>query len=406
MMCHSGNASKCIHCMVDCNSLGINPSSNDKRFKKRSETVSKKQYQKCLENYKIVKTKTSIISDTSYYGISLGRFNLENESFSPNIFWNIPQFDVHTNTPPDLFHSVILGVIRTHLELIIEKLNTVEVEQLSSIANSFKFKETALPTFSGRAYWNGDQWLRFWLVSPFILQKFFFERGEVSDTSRITSKSLLTTWFDQVQWVKTILQSSLSKEEVNQSEMQCLKWRELMVSVFGGDRLSFPNFHCIIHLFDCARLFGPPVLYWARPYEHKHKTFRRYIAQSNKRNSEVWSAEKEMMLQCIQYLFPEFRVRPQKQAKQLPVDLNIIFRSNGSLEYGKIVSYVGSDQYIVQKYSFVSRHSILKFFQFKPDQLGLYERISYDDMVSRFYVTHGFVNSLYNILNFAALKTR
>ncbi len=66
--------------------------------------------------------------------------------------------------------------------------------------------------------------------------------------------------------------------------------------------------------FTCT--FEPPVHYWARPYEHKHKTFRDFITQINKRQSE---ASKEMKFNICTICYLNSRSSQRKRFKNVTV---------------------------------------------------------------------------------------
>lgn len=77
-----------------------------------------------------------------------------------------------------------------------------------------------------------------------------------------------------------------------------------MVELFGKKELGIPNFHAVLHAFQFARIHGPPILYWTRPFEHKHAEFKGYMANSNHVKVERFSMEKEMTILVVKYLFP------------------------------------------------------------------------------------------------------
>ncbi len=75
-----------------------------------------------------------------------------------NPFDDIPHFDPHLNTPVDLFHCAVLGLIRTHYELIVSRLpKKINDEVIYQLTKQFKLRDSALPPYKSREYRNGDQ---------------------------------------------------------------------------------------------------------------------------------------------------------------------------------------------------------------------------------------------------------
>lgn len=84
----------------------------------------------------------------------------------------------------------------------------------------------------------------------------------------------------------------------------CSEWRSKMCVAYPwASLLNLPNFHNVIHIFAFARKWGPPILYWTRPYEHKHKVFREFIHSGNHQDDENWCALRHTTIMSLKWLY-------------------------------------------------------------------------------------------------------
>ena len=84
---------------------------------------------------------------------------------------------------------------------------------------------------------------------------------------------------------------------------------------------------------------GPPVLYWARPYEHRHQSFKKFIDRSNHKNELTWCAEQDNLIQSCRFIYPHYYKKGKQKFKcSMFSDIQYIDEVTGQTRYGKIVS--------------------------------------------------------------------
>jgi len=310
---------------------------------KRTVAYMKEGY----EQYNQATTQVDKNKILSTYGLRLFEYGGDKEPVRryTNPFWTLfdqLQIDIHDISPVDYFHVEILGLLRKHFKLLYETVFTeAQRTELDRIVGTYKVNNKKLPSLKGYKYWNGEVWLQLFSVAPFALNSFF-------NTNKIPNWfQHLDCWNLHSLYVTKLVQASLSFAEIDHAKSVCLKWRQLMIDLYaeekyGRKKFHFPNFHSILHVFDQAKRFGPPVLYWTRPFEHKHTVFRQFIQQSNKKNVEKWSIEREILIENTKYLFAEavnIRIPSVKNgSKKLKVEDKIVFRNeNNEKKYGSVI---------------------------------------------------------------------
>lgn len=79
----------------------------------------------------------------------------------------------------------------------------------------------------------------------------------------------------------------MSLAEIKEAENEWFKWFKTMKELHTDEPLrSKPNVQNSRRLFEFVSRWGPPTLYWARPYKHWYKQIP--ISQSNKKIVLVW----------------------------------------------------------------------------------------------------------------------
>lgn len=212
-----------------------------------------------------------------------------------------------------------------------------------------------------------------------------------------------------------MLQEALSDNDIDYAQQLCLKWRQQVIQLFGttglqGKKLTnvnFPNFHAILHVFDQAKEYGPPVLWWTRPFEHKHTTFRGYIQRSNKQHGCIqWSINKEIQLETFRYMYPElFKIHsPIRKgwSKSLVVGDHVVVLKENELFYAKVMSSAlkYATHITVKLFSFekAKQSKLLDCLIFSSLKLDANEiSVPRGDVLSRFSVVHDYVNK-YEVL--------
>lgn len=141
-----------------------------------------------------------------------------------------------------------------------------------------------------------------------------------------------------------MLRPELSVKDISAAEQRCWKWRKTMLDLFEKSKIATPNFHAILHVFPQALMYGPPVLYWARPFEHKHSTYRGYIENSNNINVETFCMLKEKYVDALHYVLPCLNIRAPKPRVKRKVNVNdyITFSSDDKKHFGKVTKVLES----------------------------------------------------------------
>ena len=107
----------------------------------------------------------------------------------------------------------------------------------------------------------GEEWLAYLSVAPFLYEDVF------ADETCIAYQAYYKAFVLHCKWLQIMLRRSLSIDDINLAEKMCMKWRSWMTLLYPSTKfIKRPNFHNVIHVFPFAKLWGPPILYWARPF--------------------------------------------------------------------------------------------------------------------------------------------
>jgi hypothetical protein len=74
-------------------------------------------------------------------------------------------------------------------------------------------------------------------------------------------------------WMAILLQRALTSEDIDLAEEKCRAWRKEIVELSSTADCDYPNFHNVLHMFNNIRRWGPPVLWWTRPFGKLHYLF-------------------------------------------------------------------------------------------------------------------------------------
>jgi hypothetical protein len=284
-------------------------------------------------------------------------------------------------------------VFPTHIDLLHKQLKAKEICLLKQELERLKCKLN----YDQREMWIGDQWLQFFKYAPFAYQKPLLHH-EASVVKTEHYETLITG----CKWMAIMLRRPISQIDIRKADLIWKEWFEKMPILFTTSEIAQKaNFHNTSHLFDFACFWGPPVCYWARPFEHKHKTFKRYIQQSNHKNELQWCAKQECIKQSIRFVYPHFAFYRYECKDTLMKDSNIIYQypldHSVSLRYG-IVQNIESECIVVAPLTFdeeSANHSCPKFTAAKKEAPIT---ILKSFIISKFELTDGYVN-IYALLN-------
>jgi len=206
--------------------------------------------------------------------------------------------------------------------------------------------------------------MKLYSILPFALRRMYLK--EVSKGSPLSSdgKRYLEAyecWMIHQKYCDILMQESINDSEIDKAMDLCLNWREKMKQLYPTVFLeNVVNFHAVLHIFDDAKIYGPPILFWARPYEHKHKVMRSFIMRSNKHQDEKWAAQQEKVTQHIHFMFPGLNAKIT-DGPAIKVGDVILYSPNESSDSSHrqetgntlgCICQVGHDHVVVQQYNF------------------------------------------------------
>lgn len=304
--------------------------------------------------------------------------------------YDLYKFDIYQDSPLDLFHIILKGVFPSHIEMLSNQLQTGELaylkEKLKELGCSLKYEQ--------REYWLGDHWLQFFKYTPFLYHKVLIEyKPSVAKTSHY---SILVKG---CRWMAILLSRNISQNDINDAEKLWMSWFTMLPKVFTVSEIANkPNFHNSSHLFEFARKWGPPVCYWARPFEHKHKVFKNLIAKSSHKDEMDWCGNRESIIQSLRFVYPHIKFHNYKE-KEIKVNSNIRYvdGNDHTISYG-VVQNVREDELdiIPLKCNEISDYHHCPRFQSMQRQEQI--TIPMNCFIEHFAVTDGYVN-LYARLN-------
>ena len=204
-------------------------------------------------------------------------------------YFDFPCYDPFLDKIEDLFHIELMGLFPKHFKQLQKAICGTDTKSLRNFGVKYGIN------IKGCKYWNGDQWIVFIMKSVFILDEFC--KGNENH------KKHLICWEKHVQCFMILVQEEMTASDVEKARQMCLDWRRRFVELYPH-KTKLPNFHAILHAIDDIPRFGPPIIYWVRNFEHKHKQYRGIIDLSNFKNVEANAMEKEEMSRIINLMFP------------------------------------------------------------------------------------------------------
>jgi len=391
----TSNNGACCHCNESSSRLGKTPTKNGSQtvFTKSLRTVP--EMRNLYQKYNSIAIESKKAEMRSTYGIKFWVDTHGNTITNPlwelYDLYGVDAFEAHV---VDFFHVTVLGLLRKHFKLMLKRVfNEADKQYIEAELKLHSVAGFSLPALKNVKFWNGDHWLRFMAISPLILSELMC--GDAG------MKQHFECWVQHIDWLLIMLKPKLSKAEILTAEQMCWNWRKKMVQLYpkvaGKDKVATPNFHAILHVFPQALMYGPPVLYWARPFEHKHAIYRGYMANSNNFNVGKFCMVKEKMLDCALYLYPNIKImkplRKQARSDILPDDYVKCLADNRTY-YCKVVS-INSEQAIVLTYdvkeSVTEKHSVHNCLVLSTMATAV-RTVPKAAIFGRFSVVYGFIN--------------
>lgn len=137
------------------------------------------------------------------------------------------------------------------------------MKKLNESLKNCPFKGSKI-TLEYIADWKMDEWIKFIAISPFILEPILKEKHLYH----------YALWINHLKYVRILLQEGISFQDIDKAEKICISFRRDLIKVVP--EFSRPNFHSILHIFEHCRIWGPPILFWTRPFEQRHKTLNNW----------------------------------------------------------------------------------------------------------------------------------
>lgn len=195
--------------------------------------------------------------------------------------------------------------------------------------------------------------MKFLAIAPFVYTNII----DMTDAKEV---ALLTCLLKLCNWIRMLLQPAMRTEDIYSAEKEWYAWHLQILELFPHDSINLKtNFHTVQHVFDFAKSWGPPILYWSRPYEHRHKTFKRLISESNHKNELVWCAEKESVQQAFRFIYPHVRIFDKQTSSNIREGSQIQYVVNGGIEYGEVQT-LQEGNITVKRYKFERYHPLHK----------------------------------------------
>lgn len=387
----TSNNAPCCHCNESSSRLHVTPSKNNEAtvFAKSLRTVPKVLALLAEYNSGSSAVRKQLIVT---HGVKF--WQTEQDKIITNPLWdlyNLYEVDVFQAHVVDFFHVSILGLLRKHFKSMIKHVfNETEKKQIETNIAKHTVAGHSLLALKYIKFWNGDQWLRFMAVSPFILSNIMCSDARLQEHFKC--------WIQHIDWVIIMLKPKLTRQEILHAEQLCWNWRKQMLQLFGAKKVATPNFHAVLHVFPQALLYGPPSLYWARPFEHKHAVYRGFIENSNNRNVGKFCMEKEKIVDCVLYLFPNVKImKPVKKTVRTHVaigdEVNIIV--GPEVQWGTVLNIrEGGSQVVLKTYHWretTMKHGIHKCLKVSTMNTGVCT-VQLAKVVRRFTIVDDYIN--------------
>ena len=173
--------------------------------------------------------------------------------------FQLPYFDPIRHHVIDPMHNLLLGTAKHTFKVLVEK-NLIDEEKFAKIEQLMegicKVKEVGRVAKSMRYHKSlkAEEWKNWVLIfSLFCLKD-------------ILPKRIFNMWQIFVRACKLLVQTSISRQEIEDAHrlllLYCVKFQE----IFGSECCT-PNMHMHLHLKECLLDYGPVYAFWAFSFE-------------------------------------------------------------------------------------------------------------------------------------------
>ncbi|MFN3590146.1 MAG: hypothetical protein ACK4UP_12255 [Spirosomataceae bacterium] len=251
---------QCMHCMSQ-------RDHNSTILKKDHEYIVR-DVPKMRELFQIWLSKPTMEQKDEFAKLKGLNPRLRDGEYVENSFYKLYdkyKFDIHADSPVEFLHVGIIGLYAAHVEVMYQSLKKSERRDFKLAYHEMKLNGRTMRKWGTRGYWMGEEWLAFLAVAPFVADKLLPKRENNQQSTAINvSHERLKLLLIHSKWMRILLQRTISIKEIDEAEKIFFEWRRGMITVYRDTNLIkySANFHNIIHVFQFARRWGSPILYW------------------------------------------------------------------------------------------------------------------------------------------------
>ncbi|KAI5825258.1 hypothetical protein K523DRAFT_251457 [Schizophyllum commune Tattone D] len=245
---------------------------------RRTETGIRDSYQaRFLEALTDLTTKKSRtkVQKTADVSALLAKLPAPPELINP--LFKLDELDAHADTPVEVLHVILLGIVKYFWRDVISRLKAPEKEILKSRLSSFDTSALNIPPLSGETLVSyagslvGRDFRAIAQVAPFVLH----DLGVHDDILRVwmaLSKVVPLVWQPEIEDM-TLYLPRLSRSIRYLLDCTCR---------FDAQWFNKPKFHMLVHLPEHIRRFGPAMLFATEGFESFNAIIRARSIHSNR----------------------------------------------------------------------------------------------------------------------------
>lgn len=296
-----------------------------------------------------------------------------------NPLWDLSSSDPYKITPVDYFHVDILGLLKSHLDLLLARIT--DLSKVNDILRDMTVNGSTPKDIKDFNSWGGDDILEFMIVAPFILSPY-------------VPNNLYKTFVLHAQFTSLMLSGSMNQAKLQSIKSKLKILKEALIEVYGEVSWdSKPNWHNIEHCIEHIELFGPPTLWWTRPFETRHNSCKEIIRKNdNKKNTEHNLTNRLLRMETIRYYMPQ-EVIEKKKNVTFNVGEFIEFKYDGGIHLGKITNRRGKQFTVCRLKSLKQKvHALLQCGKVDDVEELDYVTIPKSDILYAHLITDGYFN--------------
>ncbi|OAV96501.1 hypothetical protein PTTG_00959 [Puccinia triticina 1-1 BBBD Race 1] len=195
-----------------------------------------------------------------------------------NAFFEIDGFDGCLDTPVEVLHVFLLGVVKYLVRAFMKALAPAHIPEVMARYQSFNTKALNIPSlqprYLTRHYGNfiGKDFKVVLQTAPFVLFEY------MTDHERLL-------WSSLCQLAPLIFETRIKDMETYLSELT-LRIRSFVFLLIKGTAqwVNKPKFHMLLHLPDAIRRFGPATLFATEKFESYNGILRNASIHSNRQS--------------------------------------------------------------------------------------------------------------------------